>query len=97
MECASLVLPMLYDMHANTTQIAERRELPAMALATASNHLRKFAEFHQQQNECTLFPAIRDLLMNLVLPTDPPMGGGVGGQQQVPQGVNVMNQNMGNF
>lgn len=73
MECASLVLPLLYDMQVNATQLAERREQPSIVLATVSNHLRRFAELNQQQSECTLFPAIRDLLMNLVLPTDPPM------------------------
>lgn len=86
MECASLVLPLLYDMQHNSTQLAERREQPSIVLATVSNHLRKFVEFGQQQNECTLFPAIRDLLMNLVLPTDPPM----------PQQQQQQQQHMGN-
>lgn len=88
MECASLVLPILYDINNNVTQLAEKRDLQSsLVLATVSNHLKKFAEFNQQQTECTLFPAIRDLLMSLVLPTDPPMPE----QQQQPQ--QMMGQN----
>lgn len=90
MECASLVLPVLYDLHANATQLAERRDYPSIALATVNNHLRKFSEmFSQQQpNECTLFPAIRHILANMVLPTEPPMPQ----QQQQQQQPQLMNQ-----
>ena len=84
MDCASLVLPILYDMMANTTQLAERGGQPSIMLSTVSNHLRRFMEMNQQTTECTLFPAIRDLLMNLVLPTEPPMP-----QQQQQQRVEL--------
>lgn len=88
MECASLILPILYDIQTNSTQLAERRELPSQALTTINAHLRKFSEMlgQQQPNECSLFPAIRHILATMVLPTEPPMPQ----QQQQMMGNNQM-------
>lgn len=69
----SVVLPIVYDMNTNITQLAERREpAQSVAISAASMRLRTFAESYMAQNDCSLFMAVRDLLMNLVLPTDPP-------------------------
>lgn len=76
----TLILPMLYDVQTNLTQLAERREGPqSMAMAAVSMQLRRFAnEFQQQQQvsgqtECSIFPAVRDLLMNLMMQNEPPV------------------------
>lgn len=67
----SLVLPMVYDVSSNITQIAERRD-PVQSIATsaASHQLRRFAEYPSHHGECSLFPAVRDLIMNLTLPNE---------------------------
>ena len=66
----SLVLPMVYDVNSNITQLAERREQQLVATNAVSHQLRRFADYGVQPNECSLFPAIRDLLANLVLPPE---------------------------
>lgn len=61
----SLVLPMVYDVSSNITQLAERREQPqSPAMNAVSVLLRRFAEY-ANLNECTIFPAVRELLTNL--------------------------------
>lgn len=69
----SLVLPLVYDISTNITQLAEKRDPgPASATAAASMQLKRFAEY-ANPSECSLFPAIRDLLTNLTLPSEPPV------------------------
>ncbi|XP_049856745.1 mediator of RNA polymerase II transcription subunit 14 [Schistocerca gregaria] len=73
MEPPSLVLPLVYDVTTNVTQVAEKRDPgPATALTAANHQLKRFAEFGASQGECSLFPAVRDLLASLVLPSEPP-------------------------
>ncbi|XP_058828466.1 mediator of RNA polymerase II transcription subunit 14 [Topomyia yanbarensis] len=92
-DSVNMLLPMVYDMTVNHTQLAERREQVTPQLTSAvSAHLRRFVECTVlQQGECSLFPAVRDLLMNLTLPNEqPPPGqmpnqiGPMGGMQPVP-------------
>jgi len=72
-EPPSLVLPLVYDVTTNTTQIAEKRDsATASSISAASMQLKRFAEYGQHTGECTLFPAVRDLLANLTLPSEPP-------------------------
>ncbi|XP_017469746.1 PREDICTED: mediator of RNA polymerase II transcription subunit 14 [Rhagoletis zephyria] len=69
----SLLLPMVYDLTSNITQLVERREQvqsPAMNAVSAS--LRRFTEFGVQHGQCSLFPAVLELLTNLQLPNDVP-------------------------
>ncbi|KAG4074048.1 hypothetical protein HA402_014253 [Bradysia odoriphaga] len=70
-DSVSLVLPMVYDVSSNITQIAERRD-PVQSIATsaASHQLRRFAEYPSHHGECSLFPAVRDLIVNLTLPNE---------------------------
>ena len=71
-DSASLVLPMIYDVSSNLTQLAERRE-PGQSVgltSEASSILRRFSEC-QHNNECSLFPAVRNLLLTLKLPNEP--------------------------
>ncbi|KAJ4436558.1 hypothetical protein ANN_16590 [Periplaneta americana] len=73
MEAPSLVLPLVYDVSTNLTQLAEKRDPgPASATTAASHQLKRFAEFGVSHSECSLFPAVRDLLANLILPSEPP-------------------------
>ncbi|XP_012256588.1 mediator of RNA polymerase II transcription subunit 14 isoform X2 [Athalia rosae] len=73
-ETPSLVLPLVYDVSSNLTQLAEKRDPgPASATAAASLQLKRFAEFGANPSECSLFPAVRDLLANLTLPSEPPV------------------------
>ncbi|XP_072757174.1 mediator of RNA polymerase II transcription subunit 14 isoform X4 [Anoplolepis gracilipes] len=66
------VLPFVYDVNTNLTQLAERRDL-SPAITAASMQLKRFAEYGANQSECSLFPAVRDLLANFTLPSDPPV------------------------
>lgn len=74
-DSASLVLPMVYDVSSNITQLAERREtggfIQSISTSAVSNMLRRFAEYSPHHGECSIFPAVRDLLMNLTLPNEP--------------------------
>lgn len=73
-ETPSLILPLVYDVSTNLTQLAEKRDpSPASAMAAASLQLKRFAEYGANQSECSLFPAVRDLLANLTLPSEPPV------------------------
>lgn len=73
MEPPTVVLPLVYDTGTNLTQLAEKRDPgPAAGLAAANAQLKRFLEVTAMHGECSLFPAVRDLLANLVLPTDPP-------------------------
>ncbi|CAL1677681.1 unnamed protein product [Lasius platythorax] len=68
----SFVLPFVYDVTTNLTQLAERRDL-SPAITAASMQLKRFAEYGANQSECSLFPAVRDLLTNFTLPSEPPV------------------------
>lgn len=73
LEPPSLVLPLVYDVSTNLTQLAEKRDPgPATATTAASHQLKRFAEFGITPNECSLYLAVRDLLANLILPSEPP-------------------------
>ncbi|XP_053690334.1 mediator of RNA polymerase II transcription subunit 14 [Sabethes cyaneus] len=76
-DTVTMLLPMVYDMTVNHTQLAERREQVTQQLTSAvSAHLRRFVECTVlQPGECSLFPAVRDLLMNLTLPNEQPPPG----------------------
>jgi len=71
MDAPSLVLPLVYDVSTNLTQLAEKRDPgPASATTAASLQLKRFADFGVSHNECSLFPAVRDLLCSLSLPSE---------------------------
>lgn len=62
---------MVYDLSSNLTQLAEKREqVQSPAAVAASTLLRRFSEYGVQHGQCSLFPAVRDLLTNLQLPND---------------------------
>lgn len=69
----SLVLPIIYDISSNITQLAERREPVTSGATSAISHLLKrfFADYPTHLGDCSLFPAVRDLVMNLTLQNEP--------------------------
>lgn len=86
---SSLVLPMVYDVQSNLTQLAERREpnnlLQPSATSAASQLLRRYSDYPTHHNgECSIFPAVRELLMNLQLANEPQ------GPQQIQNQVNYL-------
>ncbi|KAG6452582.1 hypothetical protein O3G_MSEX007707 [Manduca sexta] len=66
-----LVLPLVYDMQLNVTQLADKQNAQPHLIAV-SLHLKRFNEFNQSHSECTLWPAVRDLLTNFTLPQEAP-------------------------
>ncbi|KAJ2946324.1 hypothetical protein O0L34_g12361 [Tuta absoluta] len=64
-----LVLPLVYDMQLNVTQLADKRDSQPHLMAV-NMHLKRFTEFSQGHTECTLWPAVRDLLQNFNLPAE---------------------------
>ncbi|XP_012231892.1 mediator of RNA polymerase II transcription subunit 14 isoform X4 [Linepithema humile] len=99
-ETPSLVLPLVYDVTTNLTQLAERRDLspPPPAMTGASMQLKRFAEYGGvNQSECSLFPAVRDLLANFTLPSEPVIPQVVGspaGNQVAPTQQQIQNTAM---
>lgn len=66
-----LVLPLVYDMQLNVTQLADKQNAQPHLIAV-SLHLKRFNEFNQTHSECTLWPAVRDLITNFTLPQEAP-------------------------
>jgi mediator of RNA polymerase II transcription subunit 14 len=74
-EPPSMVLPLVYDLQTNITQLAEKRDQnQSPASAAANMQMKRFADYHVSANheQNSLFPAVRDLLTNLALPNEPP-------------------------
>ncbi|CAH0553803.1 unnamed protein product [Brassicogethes aeneus] len=70
-EPPSIVLPFIYDVGANVTSLAEKREMGSVpALQAASQILKNFGHFQANMADCSVFPAIRELLLNLTLPQE---------------------------
>ncbi|XP_013410599.1 mediator of RNA polymerase II transcription subunit 14 [Lingula anatina] len=68
----SIVIPILYDINTNITSMVDQsRNQPqgsspqAMAVM---NMLKRFTEYHANSAECSIFPAVRELMANLILP-----------------------------
>lgn len=70
-DSTTIVLPLVYVVNSNITQLVERREqVPSQIAMEANAQLRRFAEYPNPNGECSLFPAVRDLLMNLTMPNE---------------------------
>lgn len=71
-EPQTLVVPIVYDMNSNTTQLADRRDpaslSPTAPISIIRNTLKRFSDYNPQPTECSIYPAIRELLTNLVIP-----------------------------
>lgn len=84
-------MPLVYEIATNVTQLPEKREaLQAPGLIEAYQILKHFAQY--QHTQCSLYPAVRELLMTLVFNSEQqhPNPGGVPQMQspamQMPQG-----------
>lgn len=72
-DSVSLVIPLVHVVTKNLTQLVSRPENVSSPIAIAINeHLKRFADYNAHSGECSLFPAIRDLLMNFTLNEMPP-------------------------
>ncbi|XP_076370105.1 mediator complex subunit 14 isoform X1 [Tachypleus tridentatus] len=71
-EPQTVVVPILYDINNNVTQLWDRRGhsslSPTDPLSVIGNMLRRFNEYNPPQGECSIYPALRELLTNLVIP-----------------------------
>lgn len=70
-EPQTVVVAIVYDIKANTTLLPDRNAVnmsPTDPIFIIGNMLKRFAEYNQQTNECSIYPAIRELLSNLVIP-----------------------------
>ncbi|XP_043927769.1 mediator of RNA polymerase II transcription subunit 14 [Protopterus annectens] len=71
-EPISIIVPIIYDMSSGTTQQADiprQQNSSGAAPLMVSNILKRFTELHPSRpGECTIFPAVHDLMANLTLP-----------------------------
>ncbi|POI35016.1 hypothetical protein CIB84_001232 [Bambusicola thoracicus] len=71
-EAVSIIVPIIYDMASGTTQQADiprQQNSSVAAPMMVSNILKRFAELNSPRpGECTIFAAVRDLMLNLTLP-----------------------------
>ncbi|CAB3376625.1 Hypothetical predicted protein [Cloeon dipterum] len=73
-EPPSFILPLVYDIVSNITQLALKQELNQVitsVVAAAHMQMKRFSETHAGYEQCSLLPAIRDLLANMVMPNEP--------------------------
>ncbi|XP_055926040.1 mediator of RNA polymerase II transcription subunit 14-like isoform X1 [Argiope bruennichi] len=72
-EPQSVVFAAVYDIKMNTTTVPDNRRdampiSPTDPVYIITNMLKRFAEYNPNPNECSIYPAIRELLTNLVVP-----------------------------
>lgn len=71
-EPQSVIVQLIYDFNTNTIQPMEpktpspQQNTPAQNMI--SQMLKRFSDYHQNSNECALYPAVRDLMTNFVAP-----------------------------
>ncbi|XP_066259212.1 mediator of RNA polymerase II transcription subunit 14 isoform X2 [Euwallacea similis] len=93
----SIVLPLIYDITGNMTQLAEKRDIGSPpAMTAASQVLRHFCQMQAGTVECTVFPALREILMNLTFPSDPQQPNPQQGVQQIQSPAMAMSGQGGN-
>lgn len=66
----SLTLPLVHVVNKNLTQMANRDSGLSPVTIAINEHLKRFADYNMHLGECSLFPAVRDLLMNFTLPNE---------------------------
>ncbi|XP_064456763.1 mediator of RNA polymerase II transcription subunit 14-like isoform X2 [Ornithodoros turicata] len=73
-EPAQIAVPVVYDTTANTLQVADKRVdasvvQPSAPVAIIGSMLRRYTEYAPPTGECCIFPSIRDILINLTIPS----------------------------
>ncbi|KAL3884058.1 hypothetical protein ACJMK2_030281 [Sinanodonta woodiana] len=66
-EPQSIIIPILYDISNNSITLVERGPSNPN-LSQVTQMLRRFMERYHQSPDCAIFPAVRELMTNLVLP-----------------------------
>ena len=71
-EAQTIIVPILHDLNNNSTQMTSQatdQKGPTTTTTAINKVLRSFAEMTQmkQQGECSIYPAVRELLTNLVV------------------------------
>lgn len=69
-DSVTLVLPLVHVVTKNLTQLVSRENVQSPIVHAVNEHLKRFAEYTAHSGECSLFPAVRDLLMNFILPNE---------------------------
>lgn len=71
-EPQTVIVPVLHIIGNNTTQVAEQRTMPNIpstaAIVAMKNMMKRFHDFNPDHNRCTIFPSVRELVANLVIP-----------------------------
>uniref|UniRef100_A0A146LY05 Mediator of RNA polymerase II transcription subunit 14 n=4 Tax=Lygus hesperus TaxID=30085 RepID=A0A146LY05_LYGHE len=70
MEVPSLFIPLVYDVSTNNIQLPDKRDPGPSVTASANLLLKRFSDCNTMHSECSIFPAVRDLLMNFTLPSE---------------------------
>merc|ERR1719282_1821624 len=70
-EPQAVIVPILHIPASNVTQIAEQRAQaghpPPVALQNMKAMLKRFHDYNPEPHRCTIFPSVRELLLNLQL------------------------------
>ncbi|CAH1798713.1 unnamed protein product [Owenia fusiformis] len=70
----TIVVPVLYDINTNITTVAEPKPgqiggaTSTPATMAVQQMLKRFTDFHQKLPDCSIFPAVREIMNNLVIP-----------------------------
>ena len=69
-EQQTFVVPIIYNTNGNVTNMMcdQKSQLAMSQPAVAvSNLLKRFHDFNKLSDQCSIFPAVRELLMNLAI------------------------------
>lgn len=73
-DSVTLVLPLVHVVTKNLTQLVNRENISSPITIAINEQLKRFSDYNAHSGECSLFPAVRDLLMNFTLPNEIPVG-----------------------
>lgn len=71
-DSVTLVLPIVHVVTKNLTQLVSRENVSSPIAHAVNEQLKRFSDYNAHSGECSLFPAVRDLLMNFMLPNEMP-------------------------
>jgi len=69
-EPQTFVVPIIYNTNGNSTSMMYDQKSPISLSAPAvavNNLLKRFHDFNTLNDQCSIFPAVRELLMNLTV------------------------------
>lgn len=69
-DAVTLVLPLVHVVTKNLTQLVSRENVSTPIAHAVNEHLKRFSDYTAHSGECSLFPAVRDLIMNFILPNE---------------------------